>query len=251
MEHNQSSKKTFFETYQNFFALIICGVLIGGGIFFGKLIQSKPGTENTQPAETQESVRADLISITKKLKLNKADFAACLDNETNKQRITDATNLAIKSGVEGTPTFFILKRTFDTNGKVVSEKQWSILGARSLADFEASIKNEKSPEGQPPITGDKIVLSDSDHYKGPENAEIVIVEYGDIDCYYCQKVKPTIEELLNKHPEYGFVYRHSPIVSLHPFAEYKAQAVECAYDQGNDEIAKEENFWKLLDIVTK
>ncbi len=235
MEQHTSSKKSFFETYQTFIALIICGVLIGGGIVASKLLINQTGT---QPQETKESVRKDLLTESKKLGLDKNKLAACLDNGTHTQKISDAVSLAEKSGVQGTPTFFILNKKLGT--------QWAVLGARDQATFEASIASGKSPEGQPPITGDKIVLNENDHWFGPKDAQIVIVEYADIDCYYCKQVHPTIEKILADHPEYALVYRQSPIVSLHPFAAYKAEAVECAKDQGGEDA-----FWKLLNVLVK
>jgi len=245
MEH-PAPKKSFFETYQTFFAIIICGIFIGGGIIIGKFVQPVSGSGDTQKAITQESVHADLVSVAKKIGLDKNKFAACLDNGTNKEKITNDVTLAEKSGVQGTPTFFIIKRTFGIEGGITSEKQWAILGARDLADFETSIKDGVPPTGQPDIKGDKIVLSDSDHYLGSKNAEIVVVEYSDIDCPFCKRAEPTVEQLLKNHPEYAFVYRHSPIVQLHPFAPYKAEASECAEDLGGNEA-----FWKFLKVIAK
>lgn len=246
MSMEQTHNKSFFEKYQNFIALVICGALIGGGIIVSKVISPNSGVRE-QKQVTQSDIRKEMLGIAKKLELDKSKFAACIDQGTYKQKITDAVTLAEQSGVQGTPTFFVVKRTFDTEGKIVREKQWSILGARDRATFDASIKNESSPAGQPAINGDKIILAETDHWMGPKDASIVIVEYADIDCYYCQQVKPTIDQLLKDNPEYAFVYRHSPIASLHPWAEYKAQASECAASLGNGD----ETFFKFLDLTTQ
>ncbi len=245
MEH-PTSKKSFFETYQTFFAIIICGVLISGSFIIGKFITPVSGSSDIQKAITQESVRTDLISTAKKIGLDKTAFAGCLDTGAAQQKIATAVTLAQKSGVQGTPTFFIIKRTFGGDGKVATEKQWPILGARDLADFEASIKDGVPPAGQPEIKGDKVVLSDTDHYMGSKNAEIVVVEYSDIDCPFCKRAEATVDQLLKNHPEYAFVYRHSPIAELHPFASYRAEATECAKDLGGDEA-----FWKFLKTIAK
>lgn len=252
MEQNQS-KKSFFETYQTFFALVICGVLVGAAIIIGNVTRPNSNGGGAEEVMTQNSVRADLIKTAKQVGLDKNALAACLDNGTNKQKVADAVTLAEKSGVSGTPTFFVIKKTFNAEGKVTSEKQWSILGARDLATFEQSIKEEKSPEGQPEIIGDKIVISATDHSTNanPETAQITLVEYSDIDCPFCKRAVPVVEQLLKNNPDYAFVYRHSPIVSLHPFAAYKAEATECAYDQGADTAEKDSNFWKLLKVIEK
>lgn len=238
MENHTTHTKSFFEKYQTFFAIIICGVLIGGGVVVGKLIETKTSSGGTESVETQDSVRSDMISIAKDLGINKKQFATCLDNETNKQKIADAVTLAQDSGVNGTPTFFILQ----------GAKQFMILGARDQATFQKAIDEGKAPAGQPAQSqAEKIVLSDSDHWFGPKDAKTVIVEYADIDCYYCKQVKPTIDNILKDHPEYALVYRHSPIASLHPWAEYKAEAAECAAQLGKGD----ETFFKFLDATVK
>jgi protein-disulfide isomerase len=109
-----------------------------------------------------------------------------------------------------------------------------------------AIENGKTPEGQPTVSGEKIVLTESDHWMGPKNASVVIVEYSDIDCPFCKRAKPTIDEILKENPEYAFVYRHAPLVQLHPYAAYKAQATECILE--TDGV---EGFWKFLDVIAK
>ncbi len=228
-----TAHKSFFEKYQLFFAVIICGVLIAGGLVTAKIIETKNGSGG-ESVQTQASVRKEMISIAKEIGVNKTAFATCLDNETNKQKIADAVALAQNSGVQGTPTFFIVQ----------GQKQFMILGARDEATFEKAIEAGKAPADQPAQPGtEKIVLAPTDHWYGPKDAKTVIVEYADIDCYYCKQAKPMIDKLLKDHPEYAFVYRHSPIVSLHPWAEYKAQASECAAQLGKGD----ETFFKFLD----
>lgn len=247
MEPTQTheSRKSFFEKYQTFFALIICGLLVGGGIVLAQVLPENSSGEKAAGSQTQESVRDDMIATAKKIGISKTKFAACLDDGTHKQKVTDAITLAEKSGVSGTPTFFVIKRTYGADDRITSEKQFPILGARDLTTFEKSLAEGKAPTDQPAMqSGEKIALSDSDHWFGPRRAETILVEYSDIDCPYCKRAKPTIDELLKKHPEYAFVYRHAPIASLHPFAAYKAEASECVAQLGGNE-----SFWKFLDIV--
>ena len=240
-----SSSRSLFEKYQVFFAIVLCGFLIGGAIVTASITRLVSDTSE-KPQQTRDTVRSDLVKLVSRLDMNKKEFAACLDNGTMTQKISDASALADKSGVTGTPTFFVIKRTFGANDAVTSQKQIAILGARDLATYENAIATMKSPTDQPAVTGAKIELSAEDHWTGPRRAEIVIVEYSDIDCPFCKAAKPIIDELLRKHPDYAFVYRHAPITSLHPFAAYKAEASECAAAQGGDE-----KFFKFLDAVVK
>ena len=74
----------------------------------------------------------------------------------------------------------------------------------------------------------------------------MIVEYADIDCPYCKAERPIINDIIKNHPEYALVFRNSPIVSLHPWAEYKAEGDECATSLGGNTA-----FWNYLNATMK
>lgn len=130
----ESSPKNFFERYQVFFALIICGILIGGGLVLSRALPAKQPA-GAQPQQTQTSVTNDMLKFGQKAGASKKDLAACLSSKQKEAVINDAVALAEKSGVTGTPTFFIIKRTFKSDGSVASEKQFSIVGARDKDTF--------------------------------------------------------------------------------------------------------------------
>ncbi|MEI8224003.1 MAG: thioredoxin domain-containing protein [bacterium] len=249
MEHHKhESTPSFFEKYQTFISIIIAGLLIGGGIVLSKTIPPAQGTQNgNQPqAQTEKDVRAELIKTAKSLSLDSKALGACLDNKSQEATVNAASALATQSGVSGTPTFFILKRTIAADGTITVEKQIPVVGARDKQTFMDAIEKGIQPAGQQDLTGAKIVLNENDHYLGPKNASIVIVEYSDIDCPFCKRAKPTIDQILKEHPEYALVYRHAPLVQLHPFAAYKAQATECIATTNGPE-----GFWKFLDVISK
>ena len=72
--------------------------------------------------------------------------------------------------------------------------------------------------------------------KGPEDAPITIVEFGDFQCPACgafaQQVKPQIELAFVESAQAKFVFYDFPIVSGHPNAFLAARAARCAEDQG-------------------
>jgi protein-disulfide isomerase len=87
-------------------------------------------------------------------------------------------------------------------------------------------------------------LSDADHVRGDLNkADIVVVEFSDYECPFCQRFDPTMKQIV---ADYGgkvaWVYRHFPLDSLHPEARGKAEASECVTEQGGNEA-----FWKFND----
>jgi protein-disulfide isomerase len=90
-------------------------------------------------------------------------------------------------------------------------------------------------------------LSENDHILGNPNAEIVIVEYSDIDCPFCKQFHETMKRLMDEYGTDGkiaWVYRHFPLTQLHPNARTHAIASECVAQVGGN--AK---FWEFLDAV--
>ena len=74
-----------------------------------------------------------------------------------------------------------------------------------------------------------VPVHDSDHVIGPQGAQVTVVKYGDYECPDCQKMHRSIEkmtrELLN---DVRLVYRHFPLVNVHPHALRAAEAAEAA-----------------------
>lgn len=84
----------------------------------------------------------------------------------------------------------------------------------------------------------------TDHFRGNEKAKVVMIEYSDYECPYCNKFHPTMIELLKKYPnDIAWVYRHFPL-SFHPNAQPLAEASECVATYAGNEA-----FWKFSDKV--
>ncbi len=68
---------------------------------------------------------------------------------------------------------------------------------------------------------------------GPDDAEIVIVEFSDYQCPFCRRFHDeTYQQLLDAYPgQIRFVYRNLPLTSIHPSAMPAAIASLCANDQ--------------------
>ncbi|MFI6733433.1 Na+/H+ antiporter NhaA [Nonomuraea sp. NPDC050451] len=100
------------------------------------------------------------------------------------------------------------------------------------------------PEAEPPEElPDRLTVpvGPTDHVRGPEDAKITIVEYGDFECPYCGRLHPVLEEIRRKNPDVRMVFRHYPIRTLHPRAASAAIVSEAAADQGR--------FWEMHDIL--
>ncbi|HEY1509508.1 MAG TPA: Na+/H+ antiporter NhaA [Solirubrobacteraceae bacterium] len=80
-----------------------------------------------------------------------------------------------------------------------------------------------------------------DHVRGPADAPITLVEYGDFECPYCGQAEPVIRELLADFGELRYVWRHLPLNDVHPHAQVAAEAAEAAGAQGK--------FWEMYDLL--
>ena len=81
-----------------------------------------------------------------------------------------------------------------------------------------------------------------DHVRGPKDAPVTLVKYGDYECPYCGEAHPVLKELQERVGEQvSFVFRHFPLDSVHPRARRAAQAAEAAASQGR--------FWEMHDLL--
>jgi len=84
------------------------------------------------------------------------------------------------------------------------------------------------------------VNPDHDHVRGAEDAPVTLVEYGDYQCPYCGQAEIVVRELLDSFgDELRYVWRHLPLVDVHPSAQRAAEAAEAAAAQGR--------FWDMHD----
>src|SRR5690349_16065313 len=81
-------------------------------------------------------------------------------------------------------------------------------------------------------------VSNQDHMQGPPDAALVLVEFGDYECPHCKAAYPVVKAI---QAELGnqlcFVYRHFPLVEIHPHALLAAEGAEAAGSQGR--------FWQM------
>jgi protein-disulfide isomerase len=85
-------------------------------------------------------------------------------------------------------------------------------------------------------------VTPDDHIRGPVDAPVTILEYGDYECPYCRGAFRDVHRLADKHPTLvRFVFRNFPISQLHPHAESAAEAAEAAAAQGK--------FWEMYELL--
>jgi Na+/H+ antiporter NhaA len=81
-----------------------------------------------------------------------------------------------------------------------------------------------------------------DHVRGPEDAPVTLVEYGDFECTYCGQAEGVIRELLSSlGDDVRYVWRSLPLNDVHPNAQLASEASEAAAAQGK--------FWEMHDLL--
>jgi Na+/H+ antiporter NhaA len=81
---------------------------------------------------------------------------------------------------------------------------------------------------------------DHDHIRGPNDAAVTFIEYGDYQCPYCGQAEVVIRELLDSFgDDLRYVWRHLPLSDVHVNAQVAAEAAEAAAAQGA--------FWDMHD----
>jgi len=76
-----------------------------------------------------------------------------------------------------------------------------------------------------------------DHIRGPADAPVTLLEYGDYECPYCGQAEDSVRELLAEIGDLRYVWRHLPLEDVHPRARLAAEAAEAAGAQGA--------FWEM------
>jgi Na+/H+ antiporter NhaA len=81
-----------------------------------------------------------------------------------------------------------------------------------------------------------------DHIRGPDDALVTLVEYGDFECPYCGQAEAVIRELLSSFgDDLRYVWRHLPLNDVHSSAQVAAEAAEAAAAQGS--------FWEMYNVL--
>jgi Na+/H+ antiporter NhaA len=119
---------------------------------------------------------------------------------------------------------------------------WAVL--RAVARLPSSVRGRQLQR----TAEDILDLSDEvdaerDHIRGPADALVTLVEYGDFECPFCGQAEAVIRELLSSSSghELRYVWRHLPLTDVHTHAQAAAEAAEAAAAQGR--------FWEYYDAL--
>lgn len=75
--------------------------------------------------------------------------------------------------------------------------------------------------------------------RGPKDAAVTIVEFGDLQCPACKAAQPTVEALVAAEPKARFVFQNFPL-EMHNWAAKGAYYADCVAQESTDA------FWKFV-----
>lgn len=115
--------------------------------------------------------------------------------------------------------------------KFVVDSQKAYQASEQERELETAIKSPFTPK-----------IDDKTRVRGDKNAPITLVEYSDFECPYCAQGYQIVEQLTGKYgTRMRFIYKHMPLVNLHP------QAMPAARWQEAVALQSPEKAWQFHD----
>jgi Na+/H+ antiporter NhaA len=155
------------------------------------------------------------------------------------------------SGIGFTVALLIATRAFD--GERLEEAKLGALTAVLVASVLTAVVYRLTGLLAPDrraraLLGDSTLIQDlvpevdleRDHVRGPADAPVTVIEFGDFECPYCGRAEPVVRDLLSD-TDVRYVWRHLPLPDVHPRAQLAAEAAEAAAAQGA--------FWEMHDLL--
>lgn len=193
----------------------------------------------------------DLWEYAGQLGLDVEKVKAAVANNKYAALIERNQELAGDVQASGTPHFFVNGRRlkgavpFDKFKPIIEEeiKKAEALVAKGIKPenlYAELIKNGKEPP--PPEKKDAGAVPKNAPFKGPANAKVVIHEFSDFQCPFCNRVNDSIKQV---QAEFGddvkIVWRHKPL-PFHKEAPLAHQAAQEAFAQKGNA-----GFWAMHD----
>ena len=193
--------------------------------------------------------------------------APAQSNAAKPAAVKPAAKSAEKPGGDGLPSEAtvdsFLHQTFgyqsDLSWKISSIKPAGVAGLAEVTVILAGPQGQQlsrfyvAPDGEHALTGDIIPFGArpfdpakkllekgiSGPTRGPKDAPVTIVEFGDLQCPACKAAQPTIEALVAAEPNARFVFQNFPL-EMHNWAAKGAAYADCVGHASNDA------FWKFV-----
>jgi protein-disulfide isomerase len=163
-------------------------------------------------------------------------IAGLLEKHVNSQIAADPSDEALRVYYEGLDTTQPFEAVRDQILQSLRERRKQRAKTAYLKTLRAEAKIEvRVPQPRLEFSLAKTPV------RGPKDAPVVVVEYADYECPYCQQVEPTLLRLETEYKDrLAFSYRDSPL-PMHPRAQKAGEASRCAEAQGK--------YWEYHDLI--
>lgn len=235
----------------NFSLLVIVGLFFLGGFFFGsvwtenKMIKNgatsgvsgsaaQPTAGAPAPGAPDHS-EANLLAQATALGIDADAFQSCMSDGEAADRVTAQMEAGSAAGVSGTPHTVVM-----LDGEPVDV----IEGALPYDSVAQMIEGHLNGTATVNATATQApVVTAEDYMSGNADARLVLVEYSDFSCGFCQRFHPTMKQIMAEYgDQIAWVYRHYPF--LGPSSMTAATAADCVGSLGGDEA-----FWQYTDTL--
>jgi protein-disulfide isomerase len=160
-------------------------------------------------------------------------FAATISREDLKAALKANPDLvleALKSADKSAFFEFVMDAQHDYQAKKQAEDE-----EKEKQEMDEAFKNPYKPS-----------IDDKTRIRGDKSAPITIVEYSDFQCPYCGRGFQTVEAVRAKYgAKVRFIYKHLPLVAIHPNALPAAKWQEAVAIQSPDKA------WLFHDTMFK
>lgn len=184
-------------------------------------------------------------TLSEQVGVSKEEFTQCLE-KVDLKALLDKTSASadlamnnVPADQRGTPYSVII----GSNGSKAEMR-----GAYPKENVNELINEVLSGKVTVPYTGDIPAVTPEDHIRGSIDAPIIVVEYSDLECPFCQRFHNTMEEIVAESDgQVAWVYRHWAVhldQERGQFALPKAAAAECIA-----EIKGEDAFWQYIPLI--
>ncbi|MCP4168537.1 MAG: thioredoxin domain-containing protein [Chloroflexi bacterium] len=192
---------------------------------------------------------AAMVAAADELGLDGAALQICIDEQATRELIAEDYRDGQTYGIRGTPNFVV-------NGHLIQglmqPQQFAAIIDALIIQAESGELPDTVATVTPSPTPDTDFADESVATKGDADAPIVIVEFSDYQCPFCQRYfEQTYPALMSEYVDTGkvrYVFKDFPLTNLHPQAVGASVAAECAgqqdaYWQMHDKLFSEQNRW--------
>ena len=89
---------------------------------------------------------------------------------------------------------------------IIDNPQVLVTASQKLEEKESQINVQKIVDSKDALLDDKVTP-----YAGRKDAKVVVIEFFDYNCHFCQNVTPTMKKLISNNTEIKFLFKEFPI----------------------------------------